>query len=77
MKYAVCNGNTVEFGIAKKVGTETTVTMKTFSAGEIIDFDDKAEIKRLSDAGVIRPLEHKSPLCGVFLSYSCVYSPYL
>lgn len=60
MKYAVSTGNTVEFGVAKKTGNETIVTMKTFTAGEIIDFDDKAEIKRLLEAGVIRPLEHQT-----------------
>ncbi|WP_339352786.1 hypothetical protein [Acinetobacter beijerinckii] len=60
MKYAVSTGNTVEYGIAKKSGNETIVTMKTFSSGEIIDFDDKTEIKRLLDAGVIRPLEHQA-----------------
>ncbi|MCR4532461.1 hypothetical protein [Acinetobacter venetianus] len=60
MKYAVSTGNTVEFGVAKKSGNETIVTMKTFTTGEIIDFDDKAEIKRLLEAGVIRPLEHQA-----------------
>lgn len=58
MKYAVCTGNTVEFGVAKKAGNDTIVTLKTFTAGDVIDFDDKAEIKRLSEAGIIRPLEH-------------------
>ena len=60
MKYAVSNANTINFGVAKKVGTETTVVLKTYSSGEIIDFDDKAEIKRLLEAGVIRPLEHQA-----------------
>jgi hypothetical protein len=60
MKYAVSNGNTINFGVAKKAGTETTVVLKTYSSGEIIDFDDKAEIKRLLEAGVIRPLEHQA-----------------
>lgn len=60
MKYAVSNGNTINFGVAKKVGTETTVVLKTYSSGEIIDFDDKTEIKRLLEAGVIRSLEHQA-----------------
>ncbi len=60
MKYAVCKGNTVEFGTAGKVGDETVVTLKTFSEGEIIDFDDEREIDRLLEAGVIRPLEHQA-----------------
>lgn len=60
MKYAVSKGNTVEFGVAKKSGNETTVVLKSYSEGELIDFEDKAEIKRLSEAGIIRPLEHQA-----------------
>ncbi|MCH7381376.1 hypothetical protein [Acinetobacter higginsii] len=60
MKYAVSKGNTVEFGTAEKAGDETVVTLKTFSEGEIIDFDDEREIARLLDAGIIRPLEHQA-----------------
>ncbi|NNP68957.1 hypothetical protein [Acinetobacter sp. Ac_5812] len=58
MKYAVSKGNTVEFGVAKKSGNDTTVVLKSYSEGELIDFDDKVEINRLSEAGIIRPLEH-------------------
>lgn len=60
MKYAVSNGNTINFGVAKKVGTETTIVLSTYTSGEIIDFDDKTEIKRLLEAGAIRPLEHQA-----------------
>lgn len=60
MKYAVCTGNSIEYGATKKSGNDTTVILKNYTAGDVIDFDDKQEIKRLVDAGIIRPLEHQA-----------------
>lgn len=57
MKFAVCKGQTVHHGVAKKVGNETIVENFTFSAGEPINLKDDKEHQRLLVAGVIRRID--------------------
>lgn len=57
MKYAVCAGKTLNHGVAKTVGKETTVEVQTFNAGDLTTIKDEKEIDRLLTAGVIRALD--------------------
>lgn len=67
--YVVCDGKSVQHGVAKKVGNETTVELQTFIAGDPVDIGDDSEIQRLLDIGVIRLAgEDVKPIDGLKIS---------